>query len=142
MTNSASRRALSTIAIHHGYDPARHHDALNPPIFLSSTFVFPTAEAGGARFAGEQEGNIYSRLGNPTIALLESRLAALEVAEAAVGTASGMGAISATLWSLLRSGDEIVTDLTLYGCTFALFRHAFTRFGITVTRLQFPPRSP
>ena len=123
---------FSTRAIHAGYDPADEHGALTPPVHLTSTFAFESAEAGGEMFAGQRQGHFYSRISNPTTDLLERRLASLEGAEAAVATASGMGAITATLWSFLRTGDEVITDQTLYGCTFAFLRDGLTRFGVTV----------
>ena len=103
----------ATSAIYHGYDPAENGNALTPPLHLTSTFAFQNAETGGALFAGEAEGHIYSRISNPTVALLESRIASLEGAEAGLATASGMGAISSLMWTLLKSGDEIITDKTL-----------------------------
>jgi methionine gamma-lyase len=87
---------------------------------------------GQRRFRGEEPGYIYSRVGNPTVSILESRLASLEGGEAGLATASGMGAISAALWTLLQSGDTILADRTLYGCTFALLQHGLTRLGIEV----------
>ncbi|MBD3770296.1 MAG: methionine gamma-lyase [Rhodobacterales bacterium] len=126
----------ATRAIHHGYDPAKNDYALTPPVHLTSTFAFPDAETGGALFAGEAEGHIYSRISNPTVALLEDRLASLEGAEAGLATASGMGAISSLMWTLLKPGDEIITDETLYGCTFAFMRHGLARFGITITHID------
>jgi methionine-gamma-lyase len=123
---------FSTRAIHAGYDPADEHGALTPPVHLTSTFAFESAEAGGEMFAGQREGYFYSRVSNPTTDLLERRLASLEGGEAAVATASGMGAITATLWSFLRAGDEVITDQTLYGCTYAFLRDGLTRFGVTV----------
>ncbi len=107
--------------------------ALTPPIYQTSTFVFDTAEQGGRRFAGEESGYIYSRLGNPTSAAVEEKLAALEGGEACLAFSSGMGAISSTLWSVLKAGDHVVADETLYGCTFALLAHGLTRYGIEVT---------
>ncbi|GGF03547.1 methionine gamma-lyase [Aliidongia dinghuensis] len=132
--NLTNQRAtgFATRAIHHGYDPLDHQGALSPPLHLTSTFAFPSAAEGGRRFAGEAPGYIYGRIGNPTVALLETRLASLEGGEAALATASGMGAITSAIWSLLKPGDEILTDLTLYGCTFAFFRHGLAQFGITV----------
>lgn len=127
---------FSTRAIHAGYDPADEHGALTPPLHLTSTFAFESAEAGGEMFAGTREGHFYSRISNPTTDLLERRLASLEGAEAAVATASGMGAITATLWSFLRAGDEVITDQTLYGCTFAFLRDGLTRFGVTVKQVD------
>ncbi|RAN37378.1 methionine gamma-lyase [Hyphomonas pacifica] len=126
----------ATRAIHHGYEPADHENALTPPLHLTSTFAFPDAETGGALFAGETEGHIYSRISNPTVSLLESRIASLEGAEAAIATASGMGAISATLWTLVKPGDEIITDETLYGCTFAFMRDGLSRFGVKITHID------
>jgi methionine gamma-lyase len=128
----ANGRGFATRAIHQGYDPLDHQGALSAPLYLTSTFAFPSAAEGGRRFAGESEGYIYGRLGNPTVTLLETRLASLEGGEAALATASGMGAITTAIWTLLKPGDEILTDLTLYGCTFAFFRHGLAQFGITV----------
>lgn len=107
-----------------------------PPIHVSSTYAFPHTLDGSARFAGEGGGFIYSRLGNPTTALLEARMAALEGAEAALACASGMGAIASTLWTLLRPGDELITDRTLYGCTFAFFHHGLREFGVEVRHVD------
>jgi methionine-gamma-lyase len=103
---------------------------------MTSTFVFPDTATGSALFARETEGHIYSRISNPTLALLESRIANLEGAEAGLATASGMGAISATLWTLVKPGDEIITDKTLYGCTFAFMRDGLSRFGVKVTHVD------
>jgi len=137
MAFDASRpQGPATRAIHHGYDPAKNDYALTPPLHLTSTFAFPDAQTGGALFAGEAEGHIYSRISNPTVALLEERIASLEGAEAGLATASGMGAISSLMWTLLKPGDEIITDKTLYGCTFAFMRHGLTRFGITITHVD------
>lgn len=127
---------FATLAIHAGYDPASEQGALNPPLHLSSTFTTADAEELGGRFAGEREGHIYSRISNPTVDLLEKRMAVLEGAEAALGTGSGMGAISAALWTLLAPGDEIIADKTLYGCTYALLHEGLARFGITVTHVD------
>ncbi|QZD95862.1 methionine gamma-lyase [Qipengyuania gelatinilytica] len=127
---------FSSRAIHHGYDPAENMGALTPPMHMASTFAFDSAEQGGAIFAGEQQGYFYSRISNPTLDLLEQRIATLEGAEAGVATASGMGAITAVMWSLLQAGDEIITDKTLYGCTFAFFRHGLAKFGVKVTHVD------
>ncbi len=129
-------KGFSTRAIHHGYDPMSAEGALTPPLHLTSTFAFETAEDGGARFAGEAPGHIYTRISNPTTALLEQRMASLEGGEAAMAMASGMGAITSVLWSFLRAGDELITDKTLYGCTFSFFQHGLSRFGITVTHVD------
>ena len=128
--------SFSTMAIHHGYDPMDNEGALTPPLHLTSTFVFETAEAGGEMFAGEKAGHIYSRISNPTTDLLERRIAVLEGAEAGLALASGMGAITATLWTLLAPGDEIILDKTLYGCTFAFMHHGLAKFGVKVTHVD------
>lgn len=137
MTEQDSRtQGFSTRAIHHAYDPYAGHGALNPPIYLSSTYTFPTVEDGAARFAGEQPGFVYSRVGNPTTVLLEERIASLEGGEAALVTASGMGAITALLWTLLKPGDEVIADKTLYGCTFGYFNHGLAKFGVKITHVD------
>ena len=123
---------IGTIAIH-GNGGKNPFGALSTPIYQTSTFVFETAEQGGRRFALEEEGYIYSRLGNPTTTVLEETVAKLEHGEAAVATSSGMGAISSTLWTFLKAGDHLIADKTLYGCTFALMNHGLTKFGIDVS---------
>ncbi len=128
--------SFSTRAIHHGYNPMENEGALTPPLHLTSTFAFETAEAGGEMFAGDRAGHIYSRISNPTCDLLERRIAVLEGAEAGLALASGMGAITATLWTLLAPGDEIILDKTLYGCTFSFMHHGLTKFGVTVTHVD------
>lgn len=130
------RAGFSTRAIHHAYDPYAGDGDLNPPIHVSSTYTFPTVEAGAARFAGEQAGYVYSRVGNPTTVLLEQRIADLEGGEAALVTASGMGATTSLLWTLLKPGDEIIADKTLYGCTFGFFHHGLARFGVRITHID------
>ena len=82
--------------------------SLCAPIYQTSTFEFASVEQGGARFAGKEEGYIYSRLGNPTTNLVEVKMADLEGGEDALVAASGMGAISTALWSSVSAGDEIV----------------------------------
>ncbi|KAA0912978.1 methionine gamma-lyase [Aquicoccus porphyridii] len=127
---------FATRAIHLGHDPMEHEGALTPPLHLTSTFAFESAEAGGEMFAGERPGHVYSRISNPTLELLERRMASLEGAEAGLALASGMGAITATLWTLLAPGDEVIVDKTLYGCTFAFMHHGLRKFGITVTHVD------
>ena len=127
---------FSTRAIHLGYDPAKSEGALVPPVYLTSTFAFESTEVGMQRFAGESPGYIYSRVGNPTVALLEARLASLEGGEAALCTSSGMGAITSAIYSLVKAGDEIVADQTLYGCTFGFFRHGLAGLGVTVRHVD------
>lgn len=107
--------------------------ALCNPIYQTSTFEFESVEQGGARFAGKESGYIYSRLGNPSQEAVERIIANLEEGEAALATASGMGAISAAIWSSVVAGDEIVASDTLYGCTFSLLNHGLANFNVKVT---------
>lgn len=130
-------QGFSTRAIHLGYDPADHDGALTPPIYMTSTFAFETAEAGSEMFRGERTGYIYGRTKNPTQTILEERMASLEGGEAAMTAASGMGAISSTMMTLLSPGDEALIDHTLYGNTFAYFTQALTRFGVVVKPADF-----
>jgi methionine gamma-lyase len=128
---TSNHSGFATRAIHGGYDRDRHYGALNPPVYLTSTYAFPSIGEGSARFAGDADGYVYGRVGNPTVAALEARLCALEGAEAALVTASGMGAITAAIWTLVAAGDEIVADKTLYGCTYEFFAHGLARLGVT-----------
>ncbi len=123
---------FGTKAIHGGNFKDLNAGALATPIYATSTFIFDSAEQGGRRFALEEEGYIYSRLGNPTTKVVEDKIAILEGAEACAATASGIGAISSALWSALKAGDHVVASDTLYGCTFALLNHGLTRYGVEV----------
>lgn len=126
---------------HHGFATRQIHagkeknpkGALSTPIYQTSTFEFDSVEHGGACFAGEEQGYIYTRLGNPSLDAVEKKVASLEGGQAALAAASGMGAISSALWTSLSSGDEVVADETLYGCTFSLLAHQFRRFEISAT---------
>ncbi|EIJ34535.1 methionine gamma-lyase [Thiothrix nivea] len=130
------KQGFSTRAIHHAWNPYAGTGDLNPPVHMSSTYTFPTVEDGMQRFLGEQEGYVYSRVGNPTTVLLEQRLADLEGGEAALVTASGMGATTSLLWTLLQPGDEVIADKTLYGCTYSFFNHGLHKFGVTITHVD------
>lgn len=134
--NRKNTQGFSTSAIHHGYEELEQHGALIPPVYMTSTYAFKSVEQGAARFAGEEPGHFYSRISNPTVDILEQRFAKLENAEAALGFASGMGAITSVFWTLLESGDEIVIDKTLYACTFAFITHGLTKFGVTVKQVD------
>lgn len=123
---------FGTKAIHAGNVKDMQYGALTTPIYQTSTFVFDSCEQGGRRFAGQETGYIYTRLGNPTVSVLEAKVAALEGGEACVAAASGMGAISSALWTIAGAGKHIIADGTLYGCTFALLNHGMTRYGVEV----------
>ena len=129
--------AFSTRAVHSGYQSSENQGSLNPPIYMTSTFCFDTVEQGAARFSGEESGHFYSRISNPTQAVLETRLADLEDGEAGLATASGMGAISATFWTIVSPGDHVLVDKTVYGCTFSFMEHGLKKFGIEVTYVDF-----
>jgi len=126
-----SQPGIATRAIHLGYNPASEQGALTPPIYQTSTYAFETVEQGAEYFAGVRPGYVYGRTRNPTQALLEQRIASLEGAEAGLALASGMAAISATLWTLLKAGDRVIADKILYGNSFTLFATGLARFGIT-----------
>jgi O-succinylhomoserine sulfhydrylase len=106
-----------------------HSEAL----FLTSSFVFDSAEQAAARFSGSEPGFVYSRFSNPTVSMLQDRLAALEGAEACVATASGMSAILASAMALLKSGDHIVCSTAVFGATVQLFGGILARFGVDTT---------
>ncbi len=125
-------------AVHGGHDPAQHQGAVSVPIYQSSTFAFPSAEEGAARFAGESKGLIYTRLGNPTIAALEACVADLEGGCGAVGAATGMGAVSTVLLTLLDAGAHVVGTHPLYGPSRGLVDRHLARFGVTATWVAAP----
>lgn len=130
--NNLKTMGFATRAIHGGHKKDQY-GALATPIHQTATFIFDSAEQGGRRFALEEDGYIYGRLGNPTVAQLEEKLAMLEGADAAVATSSGIGAITSAIWTAVKSGDHIVASKTLYGCTFAYLNHGLSRFGVEVT---------
>jgi methionine-gamma-lyase len=127
-----SKSGFATKQIHAGAK-RDENGALCMPIYQTATFSFDSVEQGGARFAGQENGYIYSRLANPSLTMLEEKMAVLEEGEAALATASGMGAIAIALWTAVRAGDHILADETLYGCTYALLSHGMERYGIAVT---------
>jgi len=127
------RPGFRTRQIHQGGHPDPHTGSLSMPIFQTSTFVMRDAQHGADLFAGEAEGYIYTRLGNPNHTVIESKIADLENGEAGLATSSGMGAISATLLTLLQAGDHVVSGRIIYGCTYSLLHHSLPRFGIGVS---------
>lgn len=123
---------LATQCIHAGKVP-NEHGTLATPLYQTSTFIFDNAEQGAARFAGDETGYIYTRLGNPTTRELELKIAALEGMEDAAATATGMAAVSAATLAFLQQGDHMICSKAIYGCSFALFSHQFARYGIEVS---------
>ncbi len=129
-------KGFNTKAIHAGQKPCPVTGAHVTPIYQTSTFVFKDVDQGARRFAGEEEGYIYTRLGNPTLTELEAKVAALEGGEAAIGAASGMAAISTALVTLLKKGDHIVAGDALYGCTHSFISEILPQYGIEVTMVD------
>lgn len=126
------KKGFATKAIHGGYKK-NEVGALATPIYQTSTFIFDSAEQGGRRFALEEDGYIYSRLGNPTNTQLEEKVALLEEGETCISTASGIGAITSCLWTALKTGDHVIAADTLYGCTFSYLNHGLTQYGVEVS---------
>jgi O-succinylhomoserine sulfhydrylase len=123
---------LDTLAVRAGIHRTGEGEH-SEPIFTTSSYVFENAAAAAARFSGELPGNVYSRYTNPTVRTFEQRIAALEGAEEAVGTASGMAAILSTCMALLKSGDHVVCSRDVFGTTVNLFARYLSKFGVEVT---------
>ncbi len=121
----------STIALHTGYVPESDHGSRAVPIYQTTSYAFESVAQASSLFNVEQGGHIYSRISNPTVAVLEQRLAALEGGAGAICTASGMSALFSTFITLCSSGDHIVASSQLYGSTATTLRHTLNRLGIT-----------
>jgi methionine-gamma-lyase len=130
---AGARMGRSTQAIHAGRLPESVYGEVSVPIFQSSTFAFPSAEIGAARFAGEAEGFIYTRLSNPTTKALEENLAALEGGFAAMTTATGMAALNTLFLALLDQQAHVVSTDSIYGATRLMLESVFPRFGVQST---------
>lgn len=122
----------ATTAIHEGTRRSEFNE-LSEAIFLTQSFCYPSARTAERRFAGEEEGFIYARYANPTVAMFEDRLAALEGAEACFATASGMAAANAILFSQLQGGDHIVASSALFGSCLYILENLLPRFGVETT---------
>ncbi|WP_455094891.1 methionine gamma-lyase [Prevotella koreensis] len=131
-TEEIAKSGFATRAVHVGAEK-NMYGTLAAPIYQTSTFIFENAEQGGRRFALEEEGYIYTRLGNPTCNAVEQKVASLEGAEACVSASSGMGAITSAIWVCVQAGDHIVAGKTLYGCTYAFMEHGLKRYGVEVS---------
>ncbi|MGB0938647.1 MAG: methionine gamma-lyase [Colwellia sp.] len=131
--NTTKTLSIETQAIHAGRINDEQFGSLATPIYQTSTFIFENAEQGASRFAGEEQGYVYGRLGNPTITQLEQRVASMENMEAGAATATGMAAVSAALLTNLKAGDHLIASKAVYGCSFALMSHMLTKFGIEVS---------
>src|SRR5210317_1689494 len=128
-----SEQKLSTKALHAGHDTSLSQGTRAVPIYQSTSYVFNNSDHAANLFALAEPGYIYTRLNNPTIDVLEQRLAAVEGGVAAVATASGTAAIATALMVILKTGDHIVASNSLYGGTYNLLANTLPRFGITTT---------
>lgn len=123
---------IESLAVRAGQERSQfgeHAEAL----YLTSSYVFKSAAEAAARFSGEQPGNVYSRFTNPTVTMMQTRLAALEGAESCIATASGMAAILSTVMGLMQAGQHIVSSRSIFGSTQVLFGQILTKFGIETT---------
>ncbi len=125
-------RDFDTLAVRAGIERSQFNEH-SEAMYLTSSFMFDNAAQAAARFSGEEEGYVYARFSNPTVAMLQKRLAALEGGEACIATASGMAAILAMVMALLKTGDHIVASQGLFGSTQQLFTNVFSKFGIETT---------
>lgn len=131
MTDFLEGAGLNTLAIRAGIQRTNEGEH-GEPIFTTSSYVFASAAEAAARFSGNSPGNVYSRYTNPSVRLFQDRIAALEGAEAAVGTASGMAAILSTCMAHLQAGDHIVSSRSVFGTTNVLFARYLQKFGVQV----------
>jgi O-succinylhomoserine sulfhydrylase len=122
---------LDTLAVREGLPPSAWGEN-SEALFLTSSFVHPDAATAAARFANEEDAFVYSRFSNPTVTMMERRLAAMEGTSGCIGTASGMAAILITLLALLKSGDHVVCSQSVFGSTIKLMQD-FAKFGIETT---------
>jgi O-succinylhomoserine sulfhydrylase len=123
---------IETLAVRAGTVRSQFNEH-SEAIFLTSSFVFGSAAEAAARFKGEQPGPIYARFSNPTVSMMEERLAALEGAERCVAFASGMASILATVMGLMKAGEHVVASRSIFGSTVQLFSNILGRFGIETT---------
>ena len=123
---------LDTLAVREAVDKSQYGEN-SEALYLTSSFTQPDCETAARRFSGEQDGYIYSRFTNPTTDSMERRLAALEGAEACIGTASGMAAVLLLCMGLLKSGDHVVCSRSVFGSTMKLLGSEFGKFGVTTS---------
>ena len=123
---------METLAVHGGYEPEATTKAVAVPVYQTTSYAFDDTQHGADLFDLKVEGNIYTRIMNPTTAVLEKRVAEMEGGVGALGLSSGMAAITDAIFTIAGSGDNIVSTHTLYGGTYNLFVHALPRLGIEV----------
>ena len=137
---SPKSAGFGTLALHAGQSPDSATGARATPIYQSASFVFPDTDTAAGLFNIERAGHVYSRLSNPTNAVLEERMAALDLGVGAIATASGQAAVHLAITTILGAGDHIVASRSLYGGTHNLLEYTLPRFGITTTFVD--PRDP
>src|SRR5210317_374011 len=128
---------LESIALHEGYKSEETTKAAAVPLYQTTAYTFDDTQHGADLFDLKVPGNIYTRIMNPTTAVLEERLAAMEGGIGALGVASGMAAITYAIQCITESGDNIVSTTQLYGGTYNLFAHSLPRLGIEVRMASF-----
>ena len=124
---------FDTLSLHAGYQPHKNAGSRQVPIYQTTSYLFDDVDHAAALFNLERGGHIYSRISNPTVGVLEERVASLEGGTAALATSSGMSAIFLTVMTLCEAGDHLVVSSQLYGGTVNLFRLTLPKFGITTT---------
>ncbi|MEK6205946.1 MAG: aminotransferase class I/II-fold pyridoxal phosphate-dependent enzyme, partial [Amylibacter sp.] len=124
---------FNTLGLHAGHSPDSRYGSRAVPIHQTTSYVFQDTEQAAALFNMEVGGHIYSRISNPTVAVLEQRLAALEGGIGTVATSSGMAALFLTVLALCSAGDHIVSSSQMYGANINLFQHTLSRYGIDTT---------
>src|SRR5262247_229121 len=140
MSNYDRRFGFNTRALHAGQRPDPTTGSRAVPIYQTTSYVFEDTEHAASLFNLERAGHIYSRISNPTVAVLEERISALEGGVGAVATASGQAALHLTIATLMGAGGHIVASSRIYGGSHNVFQHTLPRFGITATLVD--PRDP
>ncbi len=133
MAHDLKKLGMTTRNIHTGQHPDPATGAVAPPIYQSSTFAFDNCAQGAARFAGEDDGYIYTRMGNPTTARLEEAVSHLEGGYGGIATGSGMAALNTIVFGLLGKGDHVVATSSMYGPSRMVFERDWSRFGVEST---------
>ncbi|MEE1545106.1 MAG: PLP-dependent transferase, partial [Alphaproteobacteria bacterium] len=131
---------FETLALHAGQHPDPEFGARAVPIYQTTSYVFPDTETAASMFNLERGGHLYSRISNPTVAVLEERLAALEKGVGGICTASGMAALHLAISTLMDAGGHVVASKSIYGGSYNILCHTLPRFGITTSFVD--PRDP
>jgi methionine-gamma-lyase len=130
MAQNGNGLGIDTLAVHAGQEVDQTTGAVAPPLYQTSTFAFTSCDQGAQRFAGKQDGFIYTRMGNPTVGRLEEAIATLEGGFGGISTSSGMAALCTVLFALLKTGDHVVGTSSVYGPSRVVIERDFSRFGV------------